>query len=254
MPKEIKLLLKAANIKKRHLKNEEVALKTFDIIQKALASHTIKVMDMFKRKRDSQIKNESSKIDFRQSIIIGDQDEEEKENILRSSIKKPKTAPEEGILGGDPKVSNLKPAETVSKAPPPPPPSGGLRPPPPPPSVPKLSIIAPKPKKKVSIAKNLKFGTDLMKPIGRKSFAATGIHEISKTSDPPEDTGKPMTFQEELQLQLANLKPVNRSTEETDAGLSKKEKDDISTQLQIMLNDRKKHFNRSDSDDDEENS
>ena len=48
MPKEIKLILKAANIKKRHLRNTDVAVKTFDIIQKALSSHTLKVMDLFK--------------------------------------------------------------------------------------------------------------------------------------------------------------------------------------------------------------
>jgi hypothetical protein len=55
MPKEVKMLLKAANIKKRHLKNEEMAMKTFEIIQKAFSSHTHSLMDLFKKRRKSTI-------------------------------------------------------------------------------------------------------------------------------------------------------------------------------------------------------
>lgn len=53
MPKEIRSILKAANIKKRHLKNKDLALKTFDIIQKALSSHTANLMAMFKERKES---------------------------------------------------------------------------------------------------------------------------------------------------------------------------------------------------------
>lgn len=51
MPKEIRALLKAANIKKRDLKNKDVVLKTFDIIQKAIANHTQGVMNTLIQKR-----------------------------------------------------------------------------------------------------------------------------------------------------------------------------------------------------------
>ena len=67
MPKEIKHLLKAANIKKRHLKNKEVALKTYDIIQKALSSHAFKIMDLFQKKRKSSISNKTDQDTFKAS-------------------------------------------------------------------------------------------------------------------------------------------------------------------------------------------
>lgn len=55
MPMEIKAILKAAKIKKSHLKNEAIAMQTYEIIQKALSSHTTQLMEMLNNKRSTRL-------------------------------------------------------------------------------------------------------------------------------------------------------------------------------------------------------
>lgn len=57
MPMEIKAILKAAKIKKSHLKNEAIAMQTYEIIQKALSSHTSQLMEMLNNKRATRVSN-----------------------------------------------------------------------------------------------------------------------------------------------------------------------------------------------------
>mmetsp|Transcript_947 Transcript_947/g.823 ORF Transcript_947/g.823 Transcript_947/m.823 type:complete len:177 (-) Transcript_947:44-574(-) len=99
MPKEIKIILKAANIKKRHLNNADVASKTFDIIQKALSFHSLKVIDMFKKRRESvTTDNKTVKDNYTSNKNVVIEDEENEES--KSSIPKPSLKPTNVIPAG----------------------------------------------------------------------------------------------------------------------------------------------------------
>jgi hypothetical protein len=70
LPKEFKMIFKAAKIRKKDLKNEEFALKTFEIIKKAMASHTQDLMNLFQTDRrskgtNSRMTEETKKSNFK---------------------------------------------------------------------------------------------------------------------------------------------------------------------------------------------
>lgn len=69
LPKEFKKIFKAAKIRKKDLKNEEFALKTFEIIQKAMASHTQDLMNLFQTNRRSKISNNRMTEETKTSIF-----------------------------------------------------------------------------------------------------------------------------------------------------------------------------------------
>lgn len=68
-----------------------------------------------------------------------------------------------------------------------------------------------------------------------------------------------MTFLEQIQAQNAKLKKVDKETQERrkqekNIGLSKNEQDDISHQLRLMLDERKKELQHEESDDENSDS
>jgi hypothetical protein len=181
MPMEVKMILKAANIKKKDLKNADMAMKTFEIIQKAFSDHTKSLMSLVKKRKTSTMSRvgEDEKSFARIMNIIGDDQEEDKnESKEPSKLLKPPSpinlmpAPRSPINGE--KVISLDPNNTGP--PPPPPPSANKNglppPPPPPPPLVKKNVELAVPKKKDSSDLSNSF----VRPLGRRSIANFSIN------------------------------------------------------------------------------
>jgi hypothetical protein len=69
LPKKFKMIFKAAKIRKKDLKNEEFALKTFEIIKKTMLSHTQDVMNLFQTDRRSKGINSRNTEETKMSIL-----------------------------------------------------------------------------------------------------------------------------------------------------------------------------------------
>jgi hypothetical protein len=182
MPMEVKMILKAANIKKKDLKNADMAMKTFEIIQKAFSDHTKNLMCLVKKRKTSILSKvgEDEKSFAGVMNIIGDGQEEDKnESREPSKLLKPpspinlKPAPRSPINGD--KTISLDPNDNTGPPPPPPPSANknGLPPPPPPPPPlinKNLDLAGPKKKNSSDLSNSF------VKPLGRRSIADFNIN------------------------------------------------------------------------------
>ena len=249
IPQEIVSALKAAKIKKRHLKNKQVALQAYDIIQKALALHTYEIMNELNEHRKSI---SDSSFTSKNTLLRSshyNQNPNEKEDEQDQEEEKDKSSDVNKS-----QVTNMKPCgvdtsneeESGKKVPPPPPPPpGGKLPPPPPPPPPPPA--APKPFMQAG-GRNARGSTFQL--LGRKSMMKMGMSFGNEN--------KTKTFLEELRENNANLKKIDEETrerrkqEKKNIDFSKKEQNDLSEQFKLMLEQRKQEFHNSDDEEDEE--
>ena len=200
---EILSALKSAKIIKRHLKNKQVALQAYDIIQKTLAKHTHEIMNKL---NDNRISISDSSFTSKNNHNNQNPNEKEEEEKDKSSDVNKSQETNMKPCGVD--TSNEK--ETGKKIPPPPDGKFGKLPPPPPPP-----------------------------------------HNFGKEN-------RNLTFLEDLQNTLANLKKVDKETierrkqEKKKIDFRKKEPSDLSEEFILKLKIRKKEFHNSEYQDEDD--
>ena len=93
----------------------------------------------------------------------------------------------------------------------------------------------------------------MYEPVGRKSIAQFNNLNFGQNNTSVNTSGG-KSLLEQIQEQNAKLKPVDPNRKNRPIiGLDKKEKDDLSEQLQLALAERRKEFeNDNDSDDDDD--